>query len=104
MNLLTLASIAQPRRFSVAIGAGAGSALVEWDAVSGAAGYKVYWGQTEGGPYSQLEGSGEDVGDVLEYNVTGLSAGTWYFKVTSYADAFSEIGLEFVDEVSKVVT
>ncbi len=106
INIAAIAVISSPnRRQPLIIGGSAGQAIVAWDVVSGASGYKVYWGQTSGGPYLQAEGAGYDAGNVLEYTVSGLAAGTWYFKVTSYGpDALSEIGLDFVDQVSKLVT
>jgi len=85
---------------------GAGEALLEWDTVAGATGYRIYYGTTEGGPYDQAFGSGIDAGNVLFYLVTGLTPSTRvYFKVTSYgSDPDSEVGLPFVDEVYKDIT
>ena len=107
MNLLTLASVGRARRFTAAVTGGAsGEAALAWDAVAEATGYKLYYGTTSGGPYQAAEGSGQDLGNVTSYTKTGLTPATrYYFKITSYqADADSEVGLEFVDEVNKDIT
>jgi len=58
---------------------------LSWSQVSGTAGYKVKYG-TEPGVYPDIV----DVGDTLEYSVTGLPADeTYYFVVSSY-DGISE--------------
>lgn len=52
-----------------------GSAIVDL------AGYRIYWGQSPGGPYP---GSAE-IEDVAQtsYRVEGLEDGVWYFVVTA---------------------
>jgi hypothetical protein len=57
-----------------------GGALVSWEAVVGAAGYKVRWG-TESGVYTNVR----DVGNVLSATIGGLFADrTYYFVVSAY--------------------
>lgn len=49
------------------------------------AGYKVYYG-TSSGSYSMVI----DAGNVTSYDVSGLTAGTYYFVVTAYDTVGSE--------------
>lgn len=82
-----------------------GEALVEWDAVPGASGYRVYYTQTDPSTtlvFDQVIGSGIDAGSALFKLLTGLAAGTWYFATTAYDAAGYET--EYSTVVSKVVT
>jgi len=86
--------------------AGPGEALVEWDTVSGASGYRVYYTQTDPTTtlvFDQVVGSGIDAGNVLYKLLTGLSpAGTWYFATTAYDSNGYET--EYSTVISKVVS
>jgi hypothetical protein len=70
-----------------------GSAIVDL------AGYRIYWGQSPGGPYP---GSVmiEDVAQT-SYRVEGLDDGTWYFVVTAVNADFVESRLS--NEVHVVI-
>ena len=71
-----------------------GSVTLSWDSVAVADGYKVYMGTA-----SRTYGPATNVGNVLTYEVTGLTPGqTYYFSATAY-DATKESG--FSNEVSK---
>lgn len=65
--------------------------LLEWDAVDEDAleGYRVYYGTTSG-TYSQNPGEGIDVGNVLEYDYSGLAVDTYFFYVVWYDEAGNE--------------
>ena len=57
-----------------------GSVTLSWDSVAVADGYKVYMGTA-----SRTYGPATNVGNVLTYDVTGLTPGkTYYFAVTAY--------------------
>lgn len=87
---------ADAARFLKGTRAGGGSASLTWIApergiasIGGAggaaitppAGYKVYKSAvSQVGPWTLVA----DAGNVLTYNVTGLTSGTWYFAVSSY--------------------
>jgi len=76
------------------------SATLAWDAVTGASGYRLYYG-TAPGTYEQLAGQGLDVADCTTYTATGLGSGTvYYFAVTAY-DGVAESS--YSNEVSKQV-
>jgi hypothetical protein len=63
---------------------GAGQKAVAWDAPSAVAGYKVFWGTTSGGPYT----NSADAGMNLSYTITGLTSGTTYYvAVESYSSS-----------------
>jgi chitodextrinase len=70
-----------------------------WDAVTGAIGYRVYYGTTQGGPYFQSPGNGVDAGNVTAFTVTGLAGRARYFFVTTAFDATNES--PFSNEVFK---
>jgi hypothetical protein len=53
---------------------------MSWLPVPIATGYKIYYGNTSGGPYPNVI----DVGNVLQYPVANLCAGTYYFVVSEY--------------------
>mgnify|MGYP003573033822 CR=1 FL=1 len=76
----------------------AGQVTLAWDAVAGAAGYKVYYGQSSGGYASNV-----DARNQLTYSVSGLSEGArYYFAVTAYGQpGTAESG--FSNQVSTVV-
>lgn len=50
-----------------------------WDAVPGVAGYNVYRGTVSGGPYVKIA----EMVALTSYTDCGLSAGTYYYVVTS---------------------
>jgi chitodextrinase len=75
------------------------TATLEWDAVAGAIGYRIYYGTTQGGPYFQSPGNGVNVGNVTSFTVTGLASGTRYFFVATAFDATNESA--FSNEVFK---
>jgi chitodextrinase len=75
------------------------TATLEWDAVTGATGYRIYYGTTQGGPYLQSVGAGVDVGNVTTYTVTGLGGATRYYFVATAYDAANESA--FSNEVFK---
>jgi len=59
---------------------GPASAVLTWDAVTGAAGYRIHYGTTSG-MYLQVQ----DAGSLTTYTVAGLSSGTtYYFVATAY--------------------
>ena len=60
-------------------------------------GYKLYYG-TSSGVYD----TSVDVGDVIQYTVTGLANGTYYFVTTYYDGNGLESG--YSNEVSGTVT
>jgi len=71
---------------------GNGQVELHWSAVSdpALAGYQVYYGTTQGGPYNgtdATEGASPiSVGAVTQFNLTGLSNGTTYFFVVTALD------------------
>ena len=77
---------------------GPNSAVLEWDAVTGANGYRIYYG-TVPGNYLQSVGQGVDVGNVTTFTVTGLSSATTYcFAATAYVSTNESF---FSNEVCK---
>jgi len=57
------------------------SITLQWDTVSDADGYRVYWDTNSGTPYA----NSTDIGDVLEYTIIGLTPGTrYYVSMTAY--------------------
>jgi len=77
-------------------GAFAGSVNLAWDAVSGAAGYRVYYGTTSATYTANL-----DAGSKTTATVTGLTDGTtYYFAVKAYAGTVTS---GYSNEVSSVV-
>lgn len=69
-----------------------------WDSVSGATGYRIYWGTDSGGPYPNEV----YVGDVLTYPLAslGLSSGiTYYLIVVGYnpGETLASNELEILD-------
>ena len=75
----------------------AADVTLAWDAETGVAGYKLYYG-TSSHAYDKTL----DVGNVATYTVTGLGPATYYFAVTAYYTSGSETG--FSNEVSTVIT
>ncbi len=65
----------------------AGNVTVSWDANSESdlLGYKIYYGNTSGS-YSNVI----DVGNVIEFQINNLSAGSYFFTVTAYDNANNE--------------
>lgn len=72
-----------------------GSANLKWSApttntngtpLTDLAGYKIYWGKTQG----QYTNSAKVGSSTLGYKVTGLSAGRWYFAVTALSASGAE--------------
>jgi chitodextrinase len=75
------------------------TATLAWDAVTGASGYRIYYG-TAPGTYFQSRGAGVGVGNVTTFTVTGLGSSTrYYFAVTAYDASNNESG--FSNEVFK---
>src|SRR5689334_15458734 len=75
---------ARQQRVAVPPQGGGGSFFFEWDAVSAAIGYRVYWGTAGGPPYA----NSADVGNVLGYTPAGLVSGTtYYLNVTAYDES-----------------
>lgn len=63
----------------------ASDANLTWDANTEPEllGYKIYWGNTRGGPYT----NSIDVGNVTQHTVAGLSeSATFYFAATAYGN------------------
>jgi len=80
------------------------SAVLAWDisASSNVIGYRIYYGTTQGGPYSQPPWQSINVGNVTAYTVTGLTSGTtYYFTATAYDSSLNESG--YSNEVSKTI-
>jgi uncharacterized repeat protein (TIGR02543 family) len=74
-----------------AAGASANSVGLNWNAVSGAAGYRVYYAASETGTYSQAGSTGAGVN---AYTHQGLGPGTtYYYKVTALDSYGGESGL-----------
>ena len=72
-----------------------------WDAVTGASGYRIYYGIAPG-TYLQSVGQGLNVNNVTTYTVTGLSSGTtYYFAATAYDTSNNES--TYSNEVFKVI-
>jgi hypothetical protein len=63
------------------------------------AGFKIYWGTTQGGPYP----TSVDIPDPAQttHTVTGLADGTWYFVATAYNIGGTES--QYSGEASKVL-
>jgi hypothetical protein len=71
-----------------------GTATLSWNApatntngtpMTNLAGYKVYWGPTQG-TYPNSFSIGNP--GAMTYTVTGLTAGRWYFVVTALAGSY----------------
>ncbi len=72
---------ATPTGVSASSGAaGTGLIAVNWNAMSGATGYYIYRDTSPTGSFPLFV----DAGNVITYSNTGLSAGTYYYKVSSY--------------------
>jgi hypothetical protein len=95
--------------FTFAMGANAGEATLSWTPptsyVDGSAlpaseitSYKIYYGQTNGGPYAS---SVTVAGSFTSAVISGLAAGTWYFVATTVASNGQESA--FSAQVSKTV-
>jgi hypothetical protein len=77
----------------------ASNVTLAWDPVSAStlAGYKMFVGTT-----SRTYGTPTNVGNVLTYTVSGLSAGTYYFAVTAYDTSGNESG--YSNEATAVIS
>jgi hypothetical protein len=76
---------------------GPAPAVLNWDHVGGAAGYRIHYG-TSIGSYPQSQ----DAGLNTTLTVTGLSSGqTYYFVATAYDSSFNESG--FSNAVCKTI-
>jgi hypothetical protein len=66
----------------LAVTVGTGQIVLTWTAnpEPDVAGYKIYWDTDPGRPYA----NSADAGNVINYAISGLSAGTYYFTVTAY--------------------
>jgi hypothetical protein len=80
---------------------GAAPTVLTWNAVAGAAGYRIYYG-TKSGTYPQIM----DVGPTITYTVTtGLSSGTtYYFAATAYDLSVPPNESSFSNEVCKTIS
>jgi len=76
-------SISAPTGFSAT--ASGTTVSLTWNAVSGAAGYKLYYGTTSG-TYS----GSTDLGNVTAQSISGVSPGTYYLALTAYTSSSSE--------------
>ena len=77
------------------------TATLAWDAVTGASGYRIYYG-TAPGTYFQSRGAGVDVGNVTTFTVTGLGSSTrYYFAVTAYDASNNES--TYSNEISRTL-
>jgi hypothetical protein len=75
-----------------------GSVDLNWGSVSGAIGYKLYWG-TNSGSYTNYE----DVGNVTSYTTEGLTNDVlYYFNFTSYGSGMAET--DYYGEVEIIPT
>jgi fibronectin type 3 domain-containing protein len=59
---------------------GGGRALVSWDAVGGAAGYRVKWNSVSGGPYINVVNTGNQTATDINFIQDGV---VWYFVVSA---------------------
>ena len=73
---------------------------IEGTPLTGLAGFKIYYGTHS--PLGSENVQVIDVGNTITYTVGGLSAGTYFFVVTSYDDVGNES--TFSDEVSSSIT
>ncbi|OGF26244.1 hypothetical protein A2303_03540 [Candidatus Falkowbacteria bacterium RIFOXYB2_FULL_47_14] len=75
---------------NVTNGGTGGSVTATWNPpVAGASGYRLYWGTSPG-----FYGSNVDAGNILSYNITGLTDDIpYYFNITSYNAAGAESGM-----------
>lgn len=79
---------------------GSAATSLMWDAVSGATGYRVYWGTTSGSYPQSL-----DVGNSTTANVPGLVSGTtYYFVATDYDSSTPSLESSFSNEVCKTIS
>ena len=70
----------KPAKVSLTAKAGAKSASLSWQKISGAVGYQIYYSTSKNGEYKKLESTSS-----LSYKKTGLTKGkTYYFKVRAY--------------------
>lgn len=90
-------------------GSGTGKATLSWAApttntdgtpLTDLAGFKVYYGTVS--PVDKTNGQSIDVGNVTGSALSGLSAGTYFFRVTAY-DIFGNES-SYSEEVSKVIS
>jgi hypothetical protein len=103
-----------------------GDALLNWEGpvtntdgscLRDLGGFKIYWGQTQGGPYPNILdvglpcalGASMACGDMdmvtqqdCGYRITGLTNGTWYFAVSTYNVGGTESSPS--NEASKVIS
>jgi hypothetical protein len=86
---------------TIACTTGAAPTVLTWNAVAGAAGYRIYYG-TKSGTYPQIM----DVGPTITYTVTtGLSSGTtYYFAATAYDLSVPPNESSFSNEVCKTIS
>ncbi len=79
---------------------GTNPAVLTWDAVAGASGYRLYYG-TANGTYPQSI----DVGNVTTYSLTGLAGGvTYYFVATAYDSSSPPVESGFSNAVCKTIS
>lgn len=81
------------------------AAVLSWDANSESdlAGYKVHYGDSSGGPYTNTQ----DVGQTSNpsgpaHTISGLAGGIYFFVVSAYDSSGNESG--FSNEASKTIS
>jgi len=80
---------------------GKAPAVLVWEAVPDALGYRIYY-RTAPGSYIQNLEQGLDVGNVTTYSMTGLAVGTTYhFAVTAYGTNGES---DFSNEACKIIS
>ena len=78
----------------------AGRAVLEWNEISGAAGYQIWMSTSADGEFSIVKSIAE--GNTSSYTKTGLTSGeTYYFKVRAYSEAN---GLKSFGDYSDIIS
>lgn len=84
---------------ALALNAWAGTTNVtfDWDASTGATGYKLYQGTTSGGPYTMAK----DCGATKPCTITAIPDGTYFWVATAYDQAGNESA--YSNQVTKIL-
>lgn len=77
--------------------AGVTDVTFDWDASSGAVGYKLYQGTVSGGPYTMAK----DCGATKPCVLTAIPDGTYFWVATAYDQAGNESG--YSNQVTKAL-